>query len=218
MFAVILVLQYRGVGVLHIILLILKIVGYILLGIIGLLLALMLIVLFVPVCYELSGKYDDDPEAEGKVSWLFGALKVQGGFKEKKLRARVNFLWFRLFDTEKRDSPEEAEAIPDPVLPPVGDETIDIGIDEKAEKESDVIADDAPSVTRIEPPPSEKKEKDDRQDVPTVQKKPSQKKQKFDSQTSAPESRESLGEKIQKVFVRAEKSIDNVREKWEKLS
>ena len=218
MFAVILELQYRGVGVLHIILLILKIVGYILLGIIGLLLALMLIVLFVPVCYELSGKYDDDPEAEGKVSWLFGALKVQGGFKEKKLRARVNFLWFRLFDTEKRDSPEEAEAIPDPVLPPVGDETIDIGIDEKAEKESDVIADDAPSVTRIEPPPSEKKEKDDRQDVPTVQKKPSQKKQKFDSQTSAPESRESLGEKIQKVFVRAEKSIDNVRKKWEKLS
>ena len=55
MFAVILVLQYRGVGVLHIILLILKIVGYIILGIIGLLLALMLIDMFVSVCYDHFG-------------------------------------------------------------------------------------------------------------------------------------------------------------------
>lgn len=218
MFAVILVLQYRGVGVLHIILLILKIVGCILLGIIGLLLALMLIVLFVPVCYELSGKYDDDPEAEGKLSWLFGALKIQGGFKEKKLRARVNFLWFRLFDTEKKNSPEETEAMPDPVLPSAGDENMDDGIDEKMEAESEVIKDAPPPVTRIEPLPSEKKEKDDRQDDPIVRKRPSQKREGFDSQASVPKSKESLSEKIQKIFGRAEKSIDNVRKKWQKLS
>ena len=81
----------------HIILLILKILGCIILGILALLLAALLIVLFVPFRYELSAAYDGAPEAFGKLSWLFGALRVRGSFKDKKLQARASVLWFRVF-------------------------------------------------------------------------------------------------------------------------
>lgn len=202
---------------LHIILLILKIIGCILLGILGLLLALILIVLFVPFQYELSGSYDDDPEAEGKLSWLFGVLNVRGGFKDKKLRARVNFLWLCLFDTEKKSVPED-EVIPDPDLLPEREEEIDDPVDERIEVCSEKTADNPPPVTRIEPPPSEKKEKDNRQDDPIDKKKSSSKKEKADPQSSMPEQKESLNEKVQRLFGQAEKSIDNMRTKWEQLS
>lgn len=100
---------------LHIILLILKIFGCIILGILALLLAAVLIVLFVPFKYELSAAYDGNPEASGKLSWLFGAIRVWGEFKDKKLRARASVLWFRIFnmdetaDTQTNDVPEETE-------------------------------------------------------------------------------------------------------------
>ena len=97
----------------HIILLILKILGCIILGILALILAAVLIVLFVPFKYELSAAYSGEPEAEGKLSWLFGALKVRGSFKDKKLRARASILWFRLFcmgenEAKAADAVEEA--------------------------------------------------------------------------------------------------------------
>lgn len=100
---------------LHIILLILKILGCIILGILALLLAAVLIVLFVPFKYEFSAAYDGNPEASGKLSWLFGAIRVWGEFKDKKLRARASVLWFRIFsmdetaDTQTNDAPEETE-------------------------------------------------------------------------------------------------------------
>ena len=100
---------------LHIILLILKILGCIILGILALLLAAVLIVLFVPFKYELSAAYDGNPEASGKLSWLLGAIRVWGEFKDKKLRARASVLWFRIFnmdetaDTQTNDVPEETE-------------------------------------------------------------------------------------------------------------
>ena len=100
---------------LHIILLILKILGCIILGILALLLAAVLIVLFVPFKYELSAAYDGNPEASGKLSWLFGTIRVWGEFKDKKLRARASVLWFYIFnmdetaDTQTNDAPEETE-------------------------------------------------------------------------------------------------------------
>ena len=76
---------------LHIILLILKILGCIILGILALLLAAVLIVLFVPFKYELSAAYDGQPEASGKLSWLFGAMKVQGEFKDQSFHFMVSY-------------------------------------------------------------------------------------------------------------------------------
>lgn len=94
----------------HIILLILKILGCIILGILALILAVVLIALFVPFKYELSASYDGEPEAGGKISWLFGALKVRGSFKDKKLHARASILWFRIFSMGE-DEAKAADAV-----------------------------------------------------------------------------------------------------------
>ncbi len=103
----------------HIILLILKILGCIILGILALILAALLVALFVPFRYELSAAYDGAPEAAGKLSWLFGAVKVRGRFKDKKLCARASVLWFRIFsvgedaDKVSKQAEETAENMED---------------------------------------------------------------------------------------------------------
>lgn len=62
---------------LAILLTILKIIGYILLGIIGLILALLLIVLFVPVRYKLAGESrKSEKHVNVQVSWLMHILHV----------------------------------------------------------------------------------------------------------------------------------------------
>ncbi len=64
-----------------IILTILKIIGIILLIILALVLAIVLIILFVPIRYEMGAeKIPGGVNAEGCVSWLFGAVKVKMGF------------------------------------------------------------------------------------------------------------------------------------------
>lgn len=97
----------------HIILLILKILGCIILGILALLLAALLVALFVPFRYELSAVYDGKSEISCKISWLFGAVKVRGGLKNKRMYARANVLWFRIFgmgEDEKQAAKDFAEA------------------------------------------------------------------------------------------------------------
>ena len=96
---------------LHIILTILKILGCILLGVLALILALILIVLFVPFKYEMSGKYYGSPEGTVKFTWLFGALKVIGEFKDKNIRARVSFFTRSLLDIPKE--PEVSQETPE---------------------------------------------------------------------------------------------------------
>jgi hypothetical protein len=147
--------------VLHIILLILKILGCIILGILALILALLLIVLFVPFRYELSLAYDDFPEAEGRVSWLFGLLKAYGGFKDKKLQAKVSVLWFHLLDTGKKNEDTVSETLKGDVQDAafeVEDFVEDIASGTpKEEKTSAVEAIDASEPERV-PEPSQKTE------------------------------------------------------------
>lgn len=85
----------------HIILLILKILGCILLGILALLLVILLIGLFVPFRYRLSGKFCESSEADVSLRWLFGALRIQGALRGKAISAKAKFLWLTLFDTQK---------------------------------------------------------------------------------------------------------------------
>lgn len=60
---------------LSVFLMVLKIIGLVLAGIIGLVLFILLIVLFVPIKYSASGNYaPDDIRLSAKASWLFHAL------------------------------------------------------------------------------------------------------------------------------------------------
>lgn len=64
----------------HILLLILKVIGILLLILLGLVLAAAGLVLLVPVCYEAGGSWKDKPAGEGKISWLFGAVSLSAGY------------------------------------------------------------------------------------------------------------------------------------------
>ena len=89
---------------LHIILFLLKIIGCILLTILGLILILLLIVLFVPIRYDVSGSYYNTPVFTAKVSWLIGAVKASVEFKDNQLRIIAKLLWKTLIDTNKEEN------------------------------------------------------------------------------------------------------------------
>lgn len=106
---------------LHILLLILKIMGILFLILVGAVLALLLLVLFVPVRYRgdlgFSGKLDGNVF----LSWLFHFFTIQVDFKDET-EVTVKVLWFRLFkkaevseedasdlDMPESDMPETAE-------------------------------------------------------------------------------------------------------------
>lgn len=95
----------------HILLLILKVIGILILVLLGLILAFMCLALFVPVCYEVCGSWKDKPAGEGKISWLFGAVSLRAGYNggENGLTAGV-----RLFGRKLWEMGEEKERFDPP--------------------------------------------------------------------------------------------------------
>lgn len=91
---------------LHIILLIFKIIGTILLVIIGLLLFILLTVLLVPIRYKLAAEHGGAFRMEGKVSWFLHLLNAKVTHIEGKLHIRVRVLWFQLYDNLRPKQPK----------------------------------------------------------------------------------------------------------------
>ncbi len=111
----------------QIVLLILKIIGILLLILLGLAVVLLLTVLFVPVRYKLSGYHlpDRGTALHGRVSWLMSVLRADFGYEgEGYLRIRVfGILWKG--PGSKKEPPSGAEkaadrpkAAPEPVSEP----------------------------------------------------------------------------------------------------
>lgn len=73
----------------HAVLMILKVLGFILLCLLGLLLVILLSILFVPVRYQISGKKPEEgwEKAQGNlcVSWLLHLVHFRVGYQEKVL-------------------------------------------------------------------------------------------------------------------------------------
>lgn len=94
---------------------ILKIIGIILLVILGLLLTAVLLILFVPVQYRADVSFDGKPDGEAAVSWLFHLVRIRVSYHE---HADVSGrgLWFKLFDMRlwpPEDETEEQEFEPE---------------------------------------------------------------------------------------------------------
>lgn len=70
----------RCKSLIHILLLIAKVLGILILILVGLLLSAALLVLFVPVRYRIQGFWKEERAGEGKISWLFGAVSLQAGY------------------------------------------------------------------------------------------------------------------------------------------
>ncbi len=83
---------------LHVGLLILKIIGFVLLGILCLILGLILIVLLVPVRYRMEGSYHGSPQGMARITWLLHILSATISYDEDgELLTSVRLFGFRLF-------------------------------------------------------------------------------------------------------------------------
>ncbi len=92
---------------LHIILLILKIIGIIIAVILGLAVALLLIVLFVPVRYVIdAGCHDKKLKAHVKVTWIMHIFRGVISYDEE-LFYSIKALWFNIYGSDVESKKEK---------------------------------------------------------------------------------------------------------------
>ncbi|MBR3306523.1 MAG: hypothetical protein IKI75_04620 [Lachnospiraceae bacterium] len=90
-------------------LLVLKISGLVLLGILAFLLLMLLLIVFVPYRYRLSASKKDGFGAEAKVSWLLHMVTVRLIY-DAGVNLRVKFLCFCIYDKKKKKEKAEKKA------------------------------------------------------------------------------------------------------------
>lgn len=139
--------------VLLILLGILKGIGIVLLALLLLLLLLVLVVLLSPIRYQLAGEQKAELGGSFGVSWLFGAVKIDGGYTPaESLKLEVKVLWFTLVGGEpkekKEKKPKKKKAPKKEELQP------DLQAAEKTTKQAEKPAEEK----KEEPPRAEKKE------------------------------------------------------------
>ena len=103
----------------HILFLILKIIGWILLFLLAILLLLILTILFYPVKYRFSAKGEntlDTLVAYGKVSWLFHLISGSASYEHGELQWKLRLAW-KKFDSSEEEQKETSEksVAPDPL-------------------------------------------------------------------------------------------------------
>ena len=134
---------------LHVLLLILKIIGWILLGIIGLLLLLLLLILFCPIRYQADVSYQGGKtlQAKAKVRYLILSVRVlyDQSREKDKLKQEIRLLWFRLGKKKAEEAEREVEHLADDGFDDAWDD-IDVDSDmdfDDADADSDMDLDDA---------------------------------------------------------------------------
>jgi len=92
-------------------LLILKIIGIVLLCLLGLFLLLLCFVLFVPVRYRIQAEWTAEPEnraVQAKITWLLHSVSAVFSYKESKFQQVIRILGIRLnLNKEKADDGRE---------------------------------------------------------------------------------------------------------------
>lgn len=89
---------------------ILKGIGILLLVLLLLLLLMVLVVLLSPIRYHLEGEKRAAVSGSFGVSWLFGAIRADGGYTpEGGSRLKLRVLWFTPVGGEEKPKKEEKE-------------------------------------------------------------------------------------------------------------
>lgn len=91
---------------LPILLMVLKIAGIVILAFLGLVFLVLLLVLFVPVRYSVSGSYCEKPKGSLQVTWLLGAVSVRVTYEDRP-DAAVRILGMRLFQKGRETGTEQ---------------------------------------------------------------------------------------------------------------
>ena len=87
---------------------ILSILGIVLLILVGIAVVVILLVLFFPVCYKLSGKKDtEELRLTARVQWLFGLLRLSYDYPDPG-KLLVKLLFFTLYDSSAESPKDEA--------------------------------------------------------------------------------------------------------------
>ena len=90
--------------------LILKILGFVLLGIVSLILLLLLLVLFVPVRYNGEFvKSDDDMHGSGKITWFLGIVCIKIKYADKVLEKNGRIAFKKLWKEKPKASEKKNE-------------------------------------------------------------------------------------------------------------
>ena len=116
-----------------VILLILKIIGIVLLALLGIILAVVCLVLFVPIRYRVNGEIEDEQVVHVKVTWLLHLISWSGDYEGEDFHSCL-----RIFGIRKKSKP---------TLSDLEEETAEM--DEEDEDEPDAAMDmkDEPDVT-----------------------------------------------------------------------
>jgi hypothetical protein len=91
----------------HIVLLILKIIGMILLVLLGLLLLGAVVIILNPICYRLEGSYGEKLQASFSVRWLFRLIVLRGKYDSEEgldLSGRIAWIPLKRREHEKNVS------------------------------------------------------------------------------------------------------------------
>lgn len=91
---------------------VLKIIGIILLSLLGLVLFLLVIVLFAPIGYDVEGIYDDDnrPLVNVHAHWLLRIIRYRFTLKGKEKEQELKLLFFTLMPKkEKEEKPKKTK-------------------------------------------------------------------------------------------------------------
>lgn len=112
---------------------ILKIIGILLLVVIGLLIFGILAILFVPLRYDGKISYNEKNQCVAtQITWLFRLICIEGGYQEK-VYARARLLWFTLWkwkaDEKENDKEDHLESAD------YSEEELDRLLEERSQKE-----------------------------------------------------------------------------------
>ena len=118
---------------------VLKIIGFVLLGILAFVILLLLIVLFWPIFYKVTGDYHGELKAKAQVTYLFHLVRVIFTYENKKPYLVAKVLWFKIYENDFSKDDEEEE---DENLFPE-DEELDKLDKELSEEKSEGTADEA---------------------------------------------------------------------------
>ena len=121
---------------------ILKWLGILLLALLILILLLVLVVILSPIRYRLAGEKKEEISGTFGVSWLFGAVKVDGGYTPaEQLKLQVKVLWFTLMGGEEKSDrekkPKKAKKKKEPEQESVKRQEPDLQAAEKAQPKAE---------------------------------------------------------------------------------
>lgn len=88
---------------------VLKIIGILLLVILGIIILALCLILFVPVRYSATGRIEDSYQITGKISWLLSLIRFEFSFENGDFQETVRIFGFPLHKKAEKDLETELE-------------------------------------------------------------------------------------------------------------